>query len=101
LFPIMLIRLVADRVAPSAFHAMAVVIEHFFERPKVNDCLIALEARPFFSLKRLDGDRAELDALDGPPRFLIALEDLNAVEIGVVKCHEETLLGERAADAAA
>ena len=80
---------------------MAVVIEHFFERPFVDDRLFALEAFALLALERLDGDGAELDAFDRLPRLLVALEETDAVETRVFKRLEESVFGERAADAAA
>src|SRR5439155_15757213 len=68
-----LIGLIANCVTPAAFHPMPVVIEHLFERPKVNHRLIALEARSLLAFECLHRDRAEFDPFHGAPRFFITL----------------------------
>ncbi len=78
-----IVSLVADRVTPAAFHPVVIVIQHFLERPFVNDRLVALETWPLFSLERFDRHGAELDSFHGLPRFLVALQDLDAVKPGV------------------
>ena len=93
--------LVADGVTPAAFEGVAVVVENLEERTLVDDSLVPLEARALLAFPSLDGDRAELDALDGLPGRVIPFEDLDAVEPGVRECLEETFLGVGAADASA
>ena len=51
-----LIGFVANRIAPSAFHAVAIVIEDLFERPEVNDSLVAFETGALLAFECLDGD---------------------------------------------
>jgi len=63
---------VADGGPLAAFEAVAVVVEHLFERAAVDDRLVALKARALLAFVRLKGDRAELDALDRPPRLGVA-----------------------------
>ena len=47
---------VADGVTLPAFHAVIVVIEDFFERPLVNNGLIAFEALALLAFEGFDGD---------------------------------------------
>lgn len=100
-FLVELVGLVADGVALAALHGVAVVVEDFLEGAFVNDGLVALEAGALFAFPRLDGDRAEFDALDGLPRGIVAFEDFDAVKAGILEGLEEAFLGVGAADAAA
>ncbi|MFT6864202.1 MAG: hypothetical protein ACJAVK_002766 [Akkermansiaceae bacterium] len=68
----------ADRVALVSLHG--VVIVHLFEGPFIDDGPVAFEARTLCASPCLDGDGAELDACNGLPWRVVALEDFDAVE---------------------
>src|SRR5688572_5702797 len=63
------VSLVAHGVALAAFDAVVVIVEHFLERPLVNNGLVTLEARPLPAFKSFDGDGSKFDSLDGAPRL--------------------------------
>jgi hypothetical protein len=88
--------LVADRVAPPAFHPMAVIIEYFFEWTEINHCLISLKTRTLLAFECLHGHGAKFNALDCSPRLFFALKNLNPVEARVGKGFQKTVFGERA-----
>src|SRR6266404_1915692 len=93
--------LVADGIAPAAFHPVVIVVEHFLERAFVDHSLVALDTRSLFAFESFDRHGTELDSFHRLPRLLIAVEDLHAVEAGGGEGGNETFLGQRSRYAAA
>src|SRR5439155_20258700 len=74
-FPVEIVSLIANRVAPAAFHSVIVVVEYFVEWPAINHGLVALETFALFSFERFDRDRAKLDPLHRTPRLRVSFQD--------------------------
>ena len=96
-----LVSFVADSVTFSAFHGMAVIIEHFFERAFVNNRLLAVQGGALFTLEGFDGHAFEFDSLNGLPRLFIKLQNLNSIKSGLFKCPEKLIFTESSRDASA
>src|SRR5438105_84435 len=95
------ISLVADGIAPAAFHPVIVVIQDFLEGTFVDHCLVALDAWSLLSLEGFNGHRAKLDSFHRLPRWFIAFQNLDTVESRRRKCGEKSFLGQRTGNAAA
>src|SRR5438094_1578521 len=62
-FLVEIVGLVANGVAPAAFHSVIVVIDHFLERPTINYRLVALETFALLSFECIDVVGKSLDVM--------------------------------------
>src|SRR5437667_63793 len=100
-FLVEIVGLVANGVAPAAFHSVIVVIDHFLERPTINYRLVALETFALLSFECFDGDGTKFDSLHRAPRIDIAFENLNSVKAGLLERGQKTFFRQGARNAAA